>query len=41
MKSVTRMLLAEGKLTGLGVALLFLMGVLILFGSVAFLPWYE
>ncbi|CAN7763500.1 hypothetical protein LJR084_007278 [Variovorax sp. LjRoot84] len=38
MKSITRLLLAERKLTGLGVALLFLIGVLVLFGSVAFLP---
>ncbi|SDC49591.1 hypothetical protein SAMN05444679_103214 [Variovorax sp. CF079] len=38
MKNFIQLFLADGKLTGLGVAILFLVGVLILLGSMAFLP---
>jgi len=38
MKRISRLLLTEGKLTGFGVALLFLVGLSILLASIAFSP---
>ena len=34
-----QLLLVKGKLTGPGVALLFLVGLLVFLGALAFLPW--